>query len=413
MLVVWGVEKPSSASAASVVGMSSADADPVTSDFPVPESAVPRAVGPGSVVPSRAATAPSSGGRHRSPDPEAKRAAATSFPEDEIVDAGIEDAEIADGGIADARTEAESAVGESAGSASIEGEPDADASGIDEEPVDVVASTSAVSRSAAVSETESGTDAETHTETEMETCFVGPVLMRREVGETPNTTDRRFLEWVDPRDAERRAERTMRDSWRVLRIQSEFVAGFDAMSEVAEAVTVFGSARVKPGSEEYELAVQLGRDLGDAGYAVITGGGPGAMEAANKGAFDTKSQSIGLNIELPFEQHLNEWVDLGMHFRYFFVRKTMFVKYAQAFVCLPGGFGTLDELFEALTLVQTKKVVRFPIVLIGSDYWSGLLDWMREVLLARGMISADDLDLMQVVDTPAEAVQIIVGSQTR
>ncbi|MFW0786664.1 TIGR00730 family Rossman fold protein [Gordonia sp. CPCC 206044] len=240
-----------------------------------------------------------------------------------------------------------------------------------------------------------------------ETRYVGPVRVRREEAETAKTTDRRFLEWVDPRDQELRAERTMRDSWRVLRIQSEFVAGFDAMSEVAEAVTVFGSARLVPGSPEFEQATELGRVLGEAGYAVITGGGPGAMEAANRGAWNAGAKSIGLNIELPFEQHLNEWVDIGMHFRYFFVRKTMFVKYAQAFVCLPGGFGTLDEMFEALTLVQTKKVVRFPIVLIGRDHWSGLIDWMREVLLAKKMISADDLDLLHLVDHPSEAVEII------
>ncbi|WAC56127.1 TIGR00730 family Rossman fold protein [Gordonia sp. SL306] len=242
---------------------------------------------------------------------------------------------------------------------------------------------------------------------DLETCYVGPVRVRREQGEPGKTTDRRLLEWVDPRDADLRAERTMRDSWRVLRIQSEFVAGFDALSEVAEAVTVFGSARLVPGSDDFDLAVRLGRALGEAGYAVITGGGPGAMEAANRGAWDAGAQSIGLNIELPFEQHLNEWVDVGMNFRYFFVRKTMFVKYAQAFVCLPGGFGTLDELFEALTLVQTKKVVRFPIVLIGRDHWSGLVDWMREVLLTKGMISPDDLDLLHLVDEPSEAVDII------
>ncbi|MBD1318398.1 TIGR00730 family Rossman fold protein [Gordonia hankookensis] len=242
---------------------------------------------------------------------------------------------------------------------------------------------------------------------DLETCYVGPVRVRREQGEPSKTTDRRLLEWVDPRDADLRAERTMRDSWRVLRIQSEFVAGFDALSEVAEAVTVFGSARLVPGSDDFDLAVRLGRALGEAGYAVITGGGPGAMEAANRGAWDAGAQSIGLNIELPFEQHLNEWVDVGMNFRYFFVRKTMFVKYAQAFVCLPGGFGTLDELFEALTLVQTKKVVRFPIVLIGRDHWSGLVGWMREVLLTKGMISPDDLDLLHLVDEPSEAVDII------
>ncbi|QTI71810.1 TIGR00730 family Rossman fold protein [Gordonia polyisoprenivorans] len=244
------------------------------------------------------------------------------------------------------------------------------------------------------------------------TRYIGPMRVRR-TDTDERTTDRRLLEWVDPRDAERRAERTMRDSWRVLRIQSEFVAGFDALSDVAEAVTVFGSARLQPGSPDYELAVRVGRALGAAGYAVITGGGPGVMEAANKGAHESSATSIGLNIELPFEQHLNPWVDLGMNFRYFFVRKTMFVKYAQAFVCLPGGLGTLDELFEALTLVQTKKVVRFPIVLVGRAHWAGLLAWMREVLVAKGMVSAEDLDLVTVVDEPDEAVEVIRAAAQR
>ncbi|MDL9935669.1 TIGR00730 family Rossman fold protein [Gordonia sp. ABSL1-1] len=238
------------------------------------------------------------------------------------------------------------------------------------------------------------------------TRYIGPMRVRRDTDDV-KTTDRRLLEWIDPRDTGLRAERTTRDAWRVLRIQSEFVAGFDAMSDVAEAVTVFGSARSAPGTADYELGVEVGRVLGEAGYAVITGGGPGAMEAANQGASEAGATSIGLNIELPFEQHLNPWVDLGMNFRYFFVRKTMFVKYAQAFVCLPGGFGTLDEMFEALTLVQTKKVVRFPIVLVGSAHWGGLVDWMRTVLLDKGMIAAEDLDLLHIVDDPAEVVEII------
>ncbi|GAC66427.1 TIGR00730 family Rossman fold protein [Gordonia soli] len=247
-------------------------------------------------------------------------------------------------------------------------------------------------------------------EDETQVCYIGATRVHRGRDEMAQTTDRRLLEWVDPGDDARRSERTMRDSWRVLRIQSEFVAGFDAMSQVGQAVTVFGSARLDPASDEYRLAVAVGKALGEAGYAVITGGGPGAMEAANRGAWDVGAQSIGLNIELPFEQHINQWVDLGMNFRYFFVRKTMFVKYAQAFVCLPGGFGTLDELFEALTLVQTKKVVRFPIVLVGRDHWTGLVDWMRDVLLARKMISPDDLDLLHIVDDPEEAVAIITAA---
>ncbi len=208
--------------------------------------------------------------------------------------------------------------------------------------------------------------------------YAGPIMFRRDPSE--ETTDRHLLAWVDPRDPNLRVDRTVRDSWR---------------------------ARINPDTEASHLAVRLGQALGEAGYAVITGGGPGVMEAANRGAYDAGTQSIGLNIELPFEQHINPWVDVGMNFRYFFVRKTMFVKYAQAFVCLPGGFGTLDELFEALTLVQTKKVGRFPIVLIGREYWGGLIDWMRERLLGEGMIAVDDLDLLHVVDTPEEAVEIV------
>ncbi|MCF8571453.1 TIGR00730 family Rossman fold protein [Gordonia sp. HY002] len=226
-------------------------------------------------------------------------------------------------------------------------------------------------------------------------------------------TDRGLLEWVDPRDPARAANRTVRDSWRVLRIQSEFVSGFDALENVAEAVTVFGSARDQPGSPGYEQAVELGRLLGEAGFAVITGGGPGAMEATNKGAYEAGAPSIGLNIELPFEQHINPYLTLGMNFRYFFVRKTMFVKYAQAFVCLPGGFGTLDELSEALTLVQTGKVLRFPIVLVGREFWGPLVEWIKTTLAAEGKISRDDLDLVTLVDTPAEAVQAVCDKAVR
>nr|WP_245569716.1 TIGR00730 family Rossman fold protein [Gordonia shandongensis] len=226
-------------------------------------------------------------------------------------------------------------------------------------------------------------------------------------------SDRKLLQWVDPRDPNRAEQRMIRDSWRVQRIQAEFVSGFDALEDVAEAVTVFGSARVEAGSPEYEQSRELGRLLGEEGFAVITGGGPGAMEAANRGAYEAGARSIGLNIELPFEQHSNPWVTLSMNFRYFFVRKTMFVKYAQAFVCLPGGFGTLDELFEALTLVQTKKVLQFPIVLVGRDFWGPLVAWIRSALEAEGKISAGDVDLLQVVDTPAEAVAAICASARR
>src|SRR5674476_806773 len=228
----------------------------------------------------------------------------------------------------------------------------------------------------------------------------GPVLLRG--GQVPRTTsDQRLLasgnepDWVHG------------DPWRVMRIQSEFVEGFGALAEVGPAVSVFGSARTKPDEPEYALAVAVGAALVQAGYAVITGGGPGIMEATNRGASEAGGLSIGLGIELPFEQRMNDWVDLGVNFRYFFARKTCFVKYSQGFVVLPGGFGTLDELFESLTLVQTHKVTGFPIVLIGKDYWKGLLGWMRSTVVPRGNINAPDLDLIQLVDDPAEAVHLV------
>ncbi|MBT0565518.1 TIGR00730 family Rossman fold protein [Williamsia sp. CHRR-6] len=228
------------------------------------------------------------------------------------------------------------------------------------------------------------------------------------------TTDRRLLDTVAvtaQAEARRHANHVDHDPWRVLRIQSEFVAGFDAMAEVTRAVSVFGSARIPHDSPVYAQGVELGAALVRAGYAVITGGGPGIMEAANRGAADAGGHSIGLGIELPFEQSLNEWVDLGVNFRYFFARKTMFVKYAQAFICLPGGFGTMDELFEALTLVQTRKVTRFPIVLIGVDFWSGLLDWISTSMVAAGTVSRSDVALVQVTDSVDEAVAIVVESE--
>src|SRR3954462_1520607 len=186
----------------------------------------------------------------------------------------------------------------------------------------------------------------------------------------------------------------VRDVWRVLRIQSEFVEGFGLLAELPRAVSVFVSARTPREHPHYAAGVQIGAALAQAGYAVITGGGPGAMEAANRGASEAGGLSVGLGIELPFEQELNSWVDVGISFRYFFVRKTMFVKYAQAFVILPGGFGTLDELFEALTLVQTRKVTRFPVVLFGTEYWGGLLDWVRSTLVPTGTISPQDVELL-------------------
>ena len=197
------------------------------------------------------------------------------------------------------------------------------------------------------------------------------------------------------------------DPWRIHRITSEFVAGFDAFAEVGLAVSMFGSARTKPGDPMYAAAEATGAGFARAGYAVITGGGPGIMEAANKGAMSKNGISVGLGIELPLEQGLNEHVEIGIEFRYFFVRKTMFVKYSQAFVVLPGGFGTLDELFEALTLVQTGKITKFPIVLVDSAYWSGLLSWIRETVAGQGKISPSDLDLLVVADDPDEVVRII------
>ncbi len=213
----------------------------------------------------------------------------------------------------------------------------------------------------------------------------------------------------DERLLERRpsAAFTETDPWRALRILSEFVEGFDAMAKVGPAITVFGSARTGPDDPVYELARAIGRRLADAGYAVITGGGPGAMEAANRGCREAGGLSVGCNIELPHEQGMNPYVDLGVEFRYFFARKVMFVKYADGFVILPGGFGTLDELFEALTLIQTGKVQHFPIVLVGRAYWSGLLDWIRGTLLAQGAIADGDLDLFQITDDPDEVVGII------
>src|SRR4051812_23145405 len=215
------------------------------------------------------------------------------------------------------------------------------------------------------------------------------------------TTDQRLL------DRRSGSDWVHTDPWRVLRIQSEFVEGFCLLAELPRAVSVFGSARTPRDSPFYAAGEELGVALAEAGYAVITGGGPGAMEAANKGACDAGGMSVGLGIELPFEQELNEWVDVGILFRYFFVRKTMFVKYAQAFVILPGGFGTLDELFEALTLVQTRKVTRFPVILFGSAYWAGLVDWIRDTMVAQGTVGEGDLELLHVTDDVAEVIAVI------
>ncbi|MGB2838708.1 MAG: TIGR00730 family Rossman fold protein [Actinomycetes bacterium] len=228
----------------------------------------------------------------------------------------------------------------------------------------------------------------------------GPVVLRR--GQVQrSTTDQRLLDSTGPSDW------LHADPWRVLRIQAEFVEGFGALAELGPAISVFGSARVQREDSEYEQARRVGAGLARAGYAVITGGGPGIMEAANRGAVDAGGVSVGLGIELPFEQGMNPWVDIGVHFRYFFARKTMFVKYAQGFIVLPGGFGTMDELFEAMTLVQTQKVTAFPIVLVDSGYWGGLIQWLRDTMVDGGKASNQDLHLLQVVDTVDEALAVI------
>ena len=228
----------------------------------------------------------------------------------------------------------------------------------------------------------------------------GPATLRgRHIPQT--TTDQRLL------DRRGTGDWVHTDPWRVMRIQAEFVEGFGLLAELGPAVSVFGSARVPPGSPDYEKSERIGAELAHAGYAVITGGGPGVMEAANKGAASAGGVSVGLGIELPMEMGLNEYVEIGLEFRYFFVRKTMFVKYSQAFVVLPGGFGTMDELFESVTLVATGKITRFPIVLVGSSYWGGLLDWLKQKVQAEGNIYAAELELLQVADTAEEVLKII------
>ena len=231
----------------------------------------------------------------------------------------------------------------------------------------------------------------------------GPATLRgKAIPKT--TTDQRLLDRRGP------ADWVHTDPWRVLRMQAEFIEGFGLLAELGPAVSVFGAARTAPGSPEYEQAERIGAGLAEAGYAVITGGGPGIMEAANKGAAGANGVSVGLGIELPVEQGLNDHVEIGLEFRYFFVRKTMFVKYSQAFVVLPGGFGTLDELFEALTLVQTGKITQFPIVLVGSDYWSGLLAWFENTLLTSGKIAHADPGLIRVAGDPEDVGKIIVAA---
>src|SRR5213593_2689096 len=224
------------------------------------------------------------------------------------------------------------------------------------------------------------------------------------------TEDERLLQ-IPP--DERRTSFTHTDPWRVLRIMGEFVEGFDTLSDVRNAVTVFGSARTKAGDPYYEKAVETGRLLAKEGFAIITGGGPGIMEAANRGAQEGNGLSIGCNIELPFEQGTNPYVERSINFRYFFVRKTMFVKYSTAFIVFPGGFGTMDELFEALTLIQTGKVKHFPVVLFGAQYWAGLVEWLKDRVAGEGKIASTDLRLFTITDSPREAVATVRQARER
>ena len=222
------------------------------------------------------------------------------------------------------------------------------------------------------------------------------------------TEDERLL--ASPDGAGQESDFTHTDPWRVLRITGEFVEGFDTLAHIGPAVTFFGSARTPEGSPYYEAARETAHLLGQAGFAIISGGGPGIMEAANRGAFEANATSVGCNIELPFEQGINHYVTVPINFRYFMVRKTMFVKYAQAFVIFPGGFGTLDELFEALVLIQTRKVRDFPVVLFGSSYWSGLLDWIRGTLLEQRTVAPEDLQMFRVTDSTREILDIVLQS---
>lgn len=228
----------------------------------------------------------------------------------------------------------------------------------------------------------------------------GPVLLRgkqipRETSDTRLLRPQPSSDWLHE------------DPWRVLRIQAEFIEGFGALTEVGPTISVFGSARTHQDSPYWEMSRRIGQLIAEAGYAVMTGGGPGAMEAANRGAWEAGGTSVGLGIELPHEQGMNQWVNLGINFRYFFARKTMFMKYSQGFVALPGGFGTLDELFEALTLVQTKKVTKFPVVLFGSEYWGGLAEWIKTSVAGAGNISPPDLNLIHVTDDVDDAIRVV------
>lgn len=200
---------------------------------------------------------------------------------------------------------------------------------------------------------------------------------------------------------------TVSDSWRLFKILAEFTDGFEALGDLHPAVSIFGSARVKPGEPTYEKTVVIARKLAQQGFHIITGGGPGVMEAGNKGAREGGTKSVGLNIELPLEQNPNPFSTINLHFQYFFVRKVMFVKYAQAYIGMPGGFGTMDEIFEAITLIQTRRIKPFPVILVGKDYWSGLIEWIRATLLSSNYIFPEDLDILTVLDDPDEVVHMI------
>lgn len=234
----------------------------------------------------------------------------------------------------------------------------------------------------------------------------GPVTLRGHA-KKQGTSDQRLL------DSRGDSSWVHEDPWRVLRIQSEFVNGFGALAEVGPAFSIFGSARTPVDHPEYKAAYELGKKLSEKNYAVITGGGPGVMEAANKGCTEGPGLSVGLGIELPFEQRMNDYVELAIDFRYFFARKTMFIKYSQGFVVFPGGYGTLDELFEALTLVQTKKVTSFPVVLVGVEFWTPLVDWLRGTMLADGKISKEDVDSLHITDDLDEVVRILVNAEAK
>jgi uncharacterized protein (TIGR00730 family) len=219
---------------------------------------------------------------------------------------------------------------------------------------------------------------------------------------------KRVLRLREVKDVERATTKKARESWHLLTIMAEFIESTERLSELPSAVSIFGSARIKEGNPYYELCAQIARRLSDAGFAVLSGGGPGIMEGANKGAFEGKSPSVGLNILLPHEQGNNKWQDISINFRHFFARKVAFVRYADAYVVMPGGFGTLDELSEVLTLIQTGTIQRIPVILVGATFWSGLLGWFQTTLVGDGMIHADDMKLIQVIDDPAQIVSAIL-----